>query len=136
MLQFGFIYPYLDPIYNVCPCFALYYHYWSSIKYHYLVIFSPNLSDLTICAIFIPDIYSSNERNFRGIRQLFIHGYVAFQRIGGYRKCCQKCSLCVYLSNRWNICMYLLMLYPVSNFVVTNAVVLVLGECLISTPMY
>ena len=26
-----------------------------------------------------------------------IHGYIAFQRIGGYRKCCHECSLCVYL---------------------------------------
>ena len=68
-----------------------------------------------------------------------IHGDIAFQRIGGYRKCCHECSLCVYLVIDNCLCVP-----SISNFkaieqlvmhfkdlgdtasVVTNAVILVL----------
>ena len=78
-----------------------------------------------------------------------IHGDIAFQRIGGYRKCCHECSLCVYLViDNFFVCTFWCFT-PVSNFkaigqlvmeilhfkdlgvtasIVTNAVVLVLRE--------
>ena len=45
--------------------------------YHCLPIFGLNYPDWTICAI--------------------IHGYIAFKRMGGYKKCHHECSLGVDL---------------------------------------
>ena len=113
---------------------------------------------MTICAIFTLDRYSSIETaplckilEHRTI----MHGDIAFQRIGGYIKCCHECSLGVYLviDNYLYVPSDALPLYNILNrtigygdiafqrfedieSVVTNVVVLVLGECQISMATY
>ena len=65
-----------------------------------MVIFALNYPDLTICVLCIADISSSIETTplckIKSNRTI-IHGDIAFKRIGGYRKCCHECSLCVDL---------------------------------------
>ena len=75
--------------YNV-PIFINIYIYLT-LNYPYLGIIAINWPDLTIFFLYR---YSSIE-TFRAIGTIN-HGYIAFQRIGGYRKCCHECSLGVY----------------------------------------
>ena len=132
----------------------------------YLPLFTyiwPNLALITlnwsylpiislICAILTLDRYSSIETapmcKILSNRTI-THGYIAFQRIGG--SIITKSMEFGCLSSHWQFfCMYLLMLYPISNVkaigqlvmedlgetesVVTNAVVLVLGDLQVISP--
>ena len=76
--------------------------------YPYLVIFALNCPDVTICAIFTLDRYSSIETpplcNFRAIGQLFME-ILHFKELGDTQS--------VVMNAVW---VYLLMLYPCIKF--------------------
>ena len=73
-----------------------------------------------MCAIFTLARYSSIEtapmcKMFKMSNRTIIHGETAFQRIGGYIKCCHECSLGVYLviDNYWYVPSDALPLYQI-----------------------
>ena len=82
------------------PCFSI-----LSITYLHLPLFTyiwPNVALIALILLYVPyspqiDILLLRLHlcKVRVIGQLFMD--IAFKRIGGYRKCCHECSLCVYL---------------------------------------